>query len=57
MVLIKPARMHSAWIVLGVIIGTILSGWLCDRFGKRWPLAIYYTLAFVTSGLFALVAT
>jgi MFS family permease len=26
------------------IIGTILSGWLCDRFGKRWPLAIYYTL-------------
>jgi MFS family permease len=26
------------------IIGTIFSGWLCDRFGKRWPLAIYYTL-------------
>ena len=26
------------------IIGTVLSGWLCDRFGKRWPLAIYYTL-------------
>jgi MFS family permease len=26
------------------IIGTILSGWLCDRFGKRSPLAIYYTL-------------
>ncbi len=26
------------------IIGTILSGWLCDRFGKRWPLAIYYIL-------------
>ncbi len=25
------------------IIGTILSGWLCDRFGARWPLAIYYT--------------
>lgn len=24
------------------ILGTILSGWLCDRFGKRWPLAIYY---------------
>ncbi len=24
------------------IIGTILSGWLCDRFGKRWPLALYY---------------
>ena len=26
------------------VIGTILSGWLCDRFGKRWPLAIYYSL-------------
>lgn len=24
------------------MLGTILSGWLCDRFGKRWPLAIYY---------------
>jgi len=30
------------------IIGTILSGWLCDRFGKRWPLAVYYTLRGVT---------
>ncbi len=26
------------------MIGTIFSGWLCDRFGKRGPLAIYYTL-------------
>jgi MFS family permease len=26
------------------IIGTVLSGWLCDRFGKRGPLAIYYLL-------------
>jgi predicted MFS family arabinose efflux permease len=26
------------------IIGTIASGWVCDRFGKRWPLAIYYFL-------------
>lgn len=26
------------------IIGTIFSGWLCDRFGKRRPLAIYYLL-------------
>lgn len=26
------------------IIGTIFSGWLCDRFGKRWLLAIYYAL-------------
>ena len=24
------------------VFGTILSGWLCDRFGKRWPLVFYY---------------
>ncbi|WNB75396.1 MFS transporter [Methylomonas koyamae] len=24
------------------VFGTILSGWLCDRYGKRWPLAFYY---------------
>jgi len=24
------------------MLGTILSGWLCDRFGKRRPLAMYY---------------
>ena len=26
------------------VLGTILSGWLCDRFGKRWPLASYYVI-------------
>jgi MFS family permease len=26
------------------VLGTILSGLLCDRFGKRWPLAIYYVI-------------
>ncbi|MEQ1740017.1 MAG: MFS transporter [Methyloglobulus sp.] len=26
------------------VFGTVLSGWLCDRFGKRWPLAVYYLL-------------
>ncbi|NOT12860.1 MAG: MFS transporter [Methylococcaceae bacterium] len=26
------------------VFGTILSGWLCDRFGKRWPLVVYYVL-------------
>jgi len=26
------------------IVGTIASGWICDRFGKRGPLAIYYLL-------------
>jgi len=30
------------------VIGTILSGWLCDRFGKRWPLAIYYVIRGIT---------
>jgi MFS family permease len=24
------------------IIGTVVSGWLCDRVGRRWPLAIFY---------------
>lgn len=26
------------------ILGTIASGWICDRFGKRGPLAVYYLL-------------
>jgi len=26
------------------IVGTITSGWICDRFGKRGPLAVYYLL-------------
>ncbi len=26
------------------IVGTLGSGWLCDRFGRRGPLAIYYFL-------------
>ena len=26
------------------VIGTIGSGWICDRFGRRGPLAIYYFL-------------
>ncbi|MGZ4969124.1 MAG: MFS transporter [Methylobacter sp.] len=26
------------------IAGTVFSGWLCDRFGKRGPLAFYYAL-------------
>lgn len=26
------------------IVGTVFSGWLCDRFGKRRPLAVYYGL-------------
>ncbi len=30
------------------VFGTILSGWLCDRFGKRWPLVFYYGVRGVT---------
>ncbi len=30
------------------IVGTITSGWICDRFGRRIPLAIYYTLRGIT---------
>ena len=26
------------------VVGTIASGWLCDRFGRRGPLAVYYFL-------------
>ncbi|WP_367155972.1 MFS transporter [Methylomonas sp. HYX-M1] len=26
------------------VFGTIFSGWLCDRYGKRWPLAFYYVV-------------
>lgn len=26
------------------VFGNILSGWLCDRYGKRWPLAFYYVV-------------
>ncbi|TAN50026.1 MAG: MFS transporter [Methylococcaceae bacterium] len=34
------------------IFGTIASGWICDRFGKLWPLAAYYLIRGAT--LFAL---
>lgn len=30
------------------VFGTILSGWLCDWFGKRWPLVFYYGVRGVT---------
>ena len=26
------------------IVGTILSGWICDRFGRKGPLAFYYAV-------------
>ena len=24
------------------IVGTVASGWICDRFGRKGPLAFYY---------------
>jgi MFS family permease len=40
------SEMHAAQ-ALGVmgamnIVGTIFSGWICDRFGRKGPLAFYY---------------
>jgi len=41
-----PLQASSALGVMGAmnIVGTIGSGWLCDRFGRRGPLATYYFL-------------
>jgi len=40
------SQMHAAQ-ALGLmgamnIVGTIASGWICDRFGRKGPLAVYY---------------
>jgi len=39
-----PMQASSALGVMGAmnIVGTVGSGWLCDRVGRRWPLAIFY---------------
>jgi MFS family permease len=42
------SEMHAAQ-ALGLmgamnILGTVASGWICDRFGRRVPLALYYGL-------------
>src|SRR5919108_709849 len=41
-----PMQASAALGVMGAmnILGTIGSGWLCDRFGRRGPLATYYFL-------------
>jgi len=41
-----PFQASAALGVMGAmnIVGTIGSGWLCDRFGRRGPLATYYFL-------------
>jgi MFS family permease len=42
------SEMHAAQ-ALGLmgamnIVGTVASGWICDRFGRKGPLAVYYGL-------------
>ena len=39
-----PLQASSALGVMGAlnIVGTVGSGWICDRFGRRGPLATYY---------------
>ncbi len=42
------SEMHAAQ-ALGVmgamnVVGTITSGWICDRFGRKGPLAVYYAV-------------
>src|SRR5438445_83607 len=40
----QPGRMPTALGVMGAmnVLGTVGSGWICDRFGRRGPLAFYY---------------
>ncbi len=42
----SPLQASTALGVMGAmnIVGTIASGWICDRFGRRGPLATYYFL-------------
>jgi predicted MFS family arabinose efflux permease len=42
------SEMHAAQ-ALGVmgamnVVGTVLSGWICDRYGRKGPLAFYYAV-------------
>jgi len=41
-----PMQASTSLGVMGAmnIVGTVGSGWLCDRFGRRLPLAMYYCL-------------
>ena len=64
----QPQHAAEALGIMGAmnIVGTVASGWLCDRFGPKVPLALYYMLRavslfflpFVTTvpGLFAFAA-
>ena len=42
----QPQQAAEALGIMGAmnIVGTIASGWLCDRFGPKVPLALYYLL-------------
>jgi sugar phosphate permease len=53
---------HQAVQALGVmgamnIVGTIGSGWLCDRYGPKFPLALYYLLRGVSLFILPFVDT
>ena len=39
------------------VVGTILSGWICDRYGAKVPLAVYYGLRGVSLIFLPLVGT
>jgi len=39
------------------VVGTIVSGWLCDRYGPKLPLALYYLLRGVSLFLLPFVTT
>jgi MFS family permease len=39
------------------VVGTILSGWICDRYGQKVPLAVYYGLRGVSLIFLPLVGT
>jgi MFS family permease len=41
-----PVQAAQALGIMGAmnIVGTIVSGWLCDRYGPKLPLALYYLL-------------
>jgi len=55
----QPQQAAEALGIMGSmnIVGTITSGWLCDRFGPKVPLALYYLLRGLSLFLLPLVST
>src|SRR5215467_3981529 len=54
-----PQQAAEALGIMGAmnIVGTIVSGWLCDRFGPKVPLALYYLLRGVSLFILPSVTT